>query len=353
MNATFQQNTNIGNVSPSIYAPGMVSFLIVNYNGGRMLAECLESIRHQTYRNYEVIVVDNGSTDNSWNISSFDDTRWRIVRLTHNSGFSPANNLALAESRGEFLALVNNDITLARDWAANMVKAISAESGIGSAACIILQRNHPDRIDSAGITYYSCGTVTAWRDCPYHGFDISSHKPFGAVASAALYRRSALEKVGLFHDRYFAYYEDTDLAIRLVLYGYGCAFSADSIAYHYGSATGVSRSYFHIFHLRRNVEYVYWINMVGGMAFRYLLPHLIYELFAFIGALRDRRIKAFILAKGSFLKNIGWVIKERKALRLRLISSVGVVSAQVRLSARMAPWQNALGVRWGEGRSKR
>ena len=342
-----------GVINPTRYTQGLVSFLVVNYNGGGLLAECLESIRNQTYPNYEVIVVDNGSTDNSWNSPGFDDARWRIVRLPRNSGFSPANNLALAESRGQFVALVNNDIILARDWAATMVKAISVESGIGSAACVILQRNHHDRIDSAGIAYYSCGTVTAWRDCPYHGFDFSGHKPFGAVASAALYRRDALEKVGLFHDRYFAYYEDTDLAIRLVLFGYGCAFSADSIAYHYGSATGVSRSNFHIFHLRRNVEYVYWINMVGGMAFRYLLPHLIYELFAFIGALRDRRIKAFILAKGSFFKNIDWVIKERKALRLRLISSVGVASAQVRLCARMAPWRNALVVRWSERRSKR
>jgi len=327
-----------------------VTFIVVNRNGGRMLADCLESIKSQTFQDCEVIVVDNGSTDNSWDLPGFDGARWRILRLANNLGFSPANNLALAESRGEFVALVNNDVILSPDWTANMLKAIGADAGSGSVACLILQRRHPDRIDSAGFAYHSCGTVTEWRGCPCNGFDYARHKPFGAVASAALYRRAALEKVGLFHDRYFAYYEDTDLAIRLTLHGYGCAFAHDATALHYGSATGVSRSPFHIFHLRRNIEYLYWVDMVGVMAFRCLLPHLLYECIAFACAIRDGRTTTFIHAKASFFRNLGWVLRERRKLRLSLSASGGLRLARRRLHVRMAPWWKALIVRWAEKR---
>ncbi len=326
--------------------PGLVSFLVVNYNGGTMLKECLDSIRLQTYPDFEVIVVDNGSTDNSWNLPCYDNARWRLLRLDRNSGFSPANNLAMATSRGEFVALVNNDVILSPDWTAHMVRAITADPASGSAACLLLQRHHPDLIDSAGFAYHTCGTVTAWKNRPRNSFDPARHKPFGSVASAALYRRAALDTVGLFHDRYFAYYEDTDLAIRLILHGYNCAFAPAAIAFHLGSATGLSHSRFHTFHLRRNIEYLYWVDMVGTLALRYLIPHLLYESAAFVGAIRDGLLIPFLSAKAGFLGNLGWVMRERRKLRRRLNAMKGVGSAKRRLRAHMSSWQTALATRW-------
>lgn len=337
---------------PEGTSPGVVSFLIINCNGGPMLAECLDAIRGQTYRDYEVIVVDNGSTDNSWDLPCFDGLRWRLVRLDRNTGFSPANNLALAESRGEFVALLNNDVVLAPDWTARMVSAITADAAAGSAACLLLQRRHPDRIDSAGFAYHTCGTVTAWQDCPRDSLDAANHKPFGAVAAAALYRRTALDKAGLFHDRYFAYYEDTDLAIRLMLHGYTCAFTPAAIAYHLGSATGVSHSRFHTYHLRRNIEYLYWVDMVGSLAFRYLLPHLLYESAALVGAIRDGLLIPFLTAKAAFLRNLGWVVRERRRLRHSLASGNGAQAAKRRLREHVSPCREALTARW-TGRSRR
>jgi GT2 family glycosyltransferase len=329
-------------------APGLVSFLVANYNGGPMLKECLDSIRLQTYPDVEVIVVDNGSTDNSWDLDCFDGLRWRLLRLDHNSGFSPANNLAMATSRGEFVALINNDVILSPDWTTHMVHAITANAKVGSAACLLLQRHNPDRIDSAGFAYHSCGTVTAWRDHPRDSIDYTQHNPFGAVASAALYRRTALDKTGLFHDRYFAYYEDTDLAIRLILHGYPCAFTHAAIAFHLGSATGVSHSRFHTYHLRRNIEYLYWVDMVGTLALRYLVPHLLYESAAFVGAVRDGLLVPFLSAKAGFLRNLGWVMRERRKLHHSLSATNDVRSAKRRLCKHMSPWQEALATRWSE-----
>ncbi len=310
-----------------------------------MLSECLEAIRRQTYRSFEVIVVDNGSSDHSWDLPCFDNEQWRLLRLGHNSGFSYANNLAFAESKGEFIALINNDVVLSPEWAANILREIEVDVMTGSAACLLLQRRHPDVIDSAGCSYHSCGAVTSWFGYHLDGFDFSNHKPFGAVASAALYRRTALEKAGLFHDRYFAYYEDTDLAVRLVLHGYGCAFARDATGLHYGSATGVSRSRFQIYHLRRNVEFLYWVDMAGGMAFRFLFPHLLYESLAFIGAIKNGRTSAFISAKLSFLQSLRWVVRERRKLRLSLIASGGIALAKHRLHAQMAPWMTVMRTR--------
>jgi len=328
----------------------VVSFLVVNYNGGAMLAECLESIRRQTYLKYEVIVVDNGSTDGSWDMPCFDATRWRLVRLDRNSGFSPANNTAFSESQGEFIALINNDVVLAPDWTTNMVKALTADPQAGSAACLLLQRHQPDRIDSAGCAYYPCGAVTVWSNHPKTDLDPASHRPFGAVASAALYRKDALERTGLFHDRYFAYYEDTDLAIRLALYGYTCAFAHDAIAVHHGSATGRRHSPFHVYHLRRNIEYLYWVDMVGSLAFRYLLPHLLYECVAFAGATMWGQTLPFLKAKASVVRDLRWILQERQNLRCRLSSSGGVREAKRRLRACMAPWWHVFTVRWTERR---
>ena len=325
----------------------MVSFLVINWNGGEMLAECLDSIGNQRYENYEVIVVDNGSVDGSWDLPHFLRPGWHLKRLVSNTGFSEANNLAYQQSQGELVALINNDVTLAPDWTGLMVSAFSNDSKAGSAACRILQHDCPSKLDSAGFSWYASGTVTAWvgRNAEY--FSGRSHHPFGAVASAALYRRNALEKVGLFRPPFFAYYEDTDLAARMTLFAFTCLYVNEAVACHRGSVTGGRSRSFKEYHLRRNIEYLYWTNMVGSLAIRYFFIHMLYEVAVFIKMLASGRATVFIRAKRDAFGNRHWIAAERKALRDKLMCEGEFCQARQRLSRNLTPWWNWLVGRGG------
>ncbi len=309
----------------------LVSFLIVNYNGGPLLSDALGSISRQTLREYEVIVVDNGSVDRSWDTPFFQQEGWLLERLERNTGFAEANNLAFARSQGSIIALVNNDVVLDPAWAEKIAESFD-DPEVGGVACRLLQMRNPGFVDSAGFDAFTCCTTESWRELPATYFDQRPHQPFGPVASAAAYRRTALEQVGLFHPEYFAYYEDTDLAMRLVLFGLRCRYVHEAIGYHLGSATGKQYSNFHRYHLRRNVELLYWVNMVGSLAWRNLASHLVYELFAFLGMLVRGQGSVFWRAKRDAARMVGWIRRERKLLREKLEAAGGMAQAQRHLN---------------------
>ena len=308
-----------------------LSFLIVNYNGGPLLSDALAAIERQTFTDYEVLVVDNGSGDRSWELPCFERDRWFLERLSQNTGFAEANNSAFRRSRGSIIALINNDVMLDPRWAERVVEAF-ADPEVSSVACRLFQMRNPGSLDSAGFGAYTCCSTTVWRDLPANHFASKVHRPLGPIASASAYRRTALEKVGLFHQEYFAYYEDTDLAMRLVLFGFNCRYVNDAVGYHLGSATGKQYSDFHRFHLRRNIEFVYWVNMVGGLAWRHLPSHVAYEMLAFVGMFVRGQGKVFWKAKREAIKMLPWIRHQRKVLRDRLQAESGIAAAKRRLA---------------------
>ncbi len=318
-----------------------ISYLLVNYNGGPLLSEALESISRQTVDDHEVIVIDNGSQDKSWDIPFFNRPGWQMERLGRNAGFSEANNIAYARSRGSIIALVNNDVILDPTWAEKTLEAFE-DPDVHAVACRLLQMRNPGYLDSAGFDAYTCCTTEGWRDMPAGNFTGKAHEPFGPIASAAAYRRAAIEQVGLFHPEYFAYYEDTDLAMRLALFGLRCRYLDDAIGYHLGSATGKQYSDFHRYHLRRNVELLYWVNMVGSLVWWHLASHLAYEAFAFAGMMFRGQGPVFWRAKRDAFKMVPWIRRERKTLREQLRKTVGIAAAKRMLGRRIKPFSHAL-----------
>jgi GT2 family glycosyltransferase len=311
-----------------------LSFLILNYNGGDLLRSALESIERQTFTDFEVIVVDNGSQDGSWDLPCFQRANWLLLRQPANTGFAEGNNIAFARSRGALVALVNNDTVLAPDWAEKVAAAFE-DPAVGSVAC--------RKLDSAGFDLYACVTTLSWTGRPADQFTGREHRPFGPVAAAAAYRRAALEQCGLFHPEFFAYYEDTDLAMRLVLFGRQCRYCNDALAWHLGSATGRQFSAFHRHHLRRNVELVYWINMAGASAWRHLPGHLLYELMAFAGMLARGQGLVFVEAKLAALRMAPWIRRERQALADKLGRTPGLRAARRNLESRLKPFLKVFG----------
>jgi len=327
-----------------------VSFLIVNWNSGDLLRTCLASLDRQTFRDFEVVVVDNGSQDGSCDVPSLDAPGRHVIRAKTNLGFSEANNEAFRQSTGAYIVLLNNDVTLEPDWTERVVRHLDAHPGTASVACRLMQQHEPRRLDSAGFAWYTCGTVFAWYGWPAGAPAQTGHRILGPVAAAAAYRRTALEQTGLFHPAFFAYYEDTDLAARLALWGHRCDYLPDAVGHHLGSATGRRHSDFHRYHLRRNIEFVYWLNMQGGLAWSCLLPHLAYEALAFAGMLWRGQGRVFLRAKRDAWRQRAWLRSERRRLREALDRSLGLAQAVRNLRTLLTPSLRLPADRWASSR---
>ena len=215
-----------------------VSIIIANWNHRELLLRLLATVRHQHRPDgfeLEVIIVDNGSTDGSAEAAR----NWgaHVVPLAENVGVSRALNRGINASRGEFIALVNNDIELAYDWLTALLTELE-HNNIWFAVGKTLDYNNREIIDGAGDAV--CRGGTAWRlghgksDGPW--FDVMRMTYFPS-ATATIFRRAFFERVGLLEERFFAYMEDTDLGLRAAMAGLSGTYVPHARAYHRGSIT--------------------------------------------------------------------------------------------------------------------
>jgi len=230
----------------------MISIVIVNYNGLHYLKPCLESIYNQTYLDFEVILVDNASCDDSIVYIEEQYPDVRIVRNTTNRGFAGGSNDGIKESRGEYVFLLNTDTVLPSLTLEKLFVATLQNSSYGMYATKML---YPDgRINSTGICVALSGA--AW-DRGMGEQDIGQYdqieEVLGPCGGAGLYRRSILDLVGGFDEDFFLYMEDVDLAIRIQQLGYHCLYVPDaSVIHHHGGTAGVE-SDIAIYYGNRNI----------------------------------------------------------------------------------------------------
>lgn len=218
----------------------LVSVIVINYNGKEFLKDCLESIYGQTYHNFELIVVDNGSTDGSVQFikEKFPDTI--LIENKENLGFAVANNQGIEILRGKYVALLNNDTVVDRDWLKNLVTAAESSSeDTGMWAGKILSLENPNIIDSVGGLIISNDGIAKGRGRLER--DIGQYdreeEVFIPSACAALYRKRMFDEVGLFDEDFFAYCEDTDLGLRARLAGWKTISAPKAVVYHHYSGT--------------------------------------------------------------------------------------------------------------------
>ncbi|QOC21895.1 glycosyltransferase family 2 protein [Wenzhouxiangella sp. AB-CW3] len=219
-----------------------VSVIIPNWNGAHHLPGCLDSLDQQRFRDFDVILVDNGSEDDSLALVERDYPWVRIVRNHANLGFSAAVNAGIRVSSSEFLALLNNDTRADPGWLERLVDAMDATPGASFAACKMLRFDPPHRIDSAGDRF------SIWRG---GGINIGAGEPaehhsepawvFGACAGAALYRCNLFDDIGPFDEDFFLVFEDIDIDLRAQVAGHRCLYVPDAVVYHKrGASTDVA-----------------------------------------------------------------------------------------------------------------
>ena len=218
-----------------------VSVVIPNYNGIAFLDSVLASLEGQTLKNFEVIFVDNGSSDGSCSFVAGNYPWVHIIELPENYGFCRAVNEGINASRAPYVLLLNNDTEVKEDFLEEMTAAIRRHKKAFSCAARMVQYHDRDRLDDAGNFYNALG----WSFARGKGKDIHTYeeeeKIFSSCGGAAIYRRKVFERIGYFDEEHFAYLEDLDIGYRARIYGYENRYEPKAAVLHYGSASTGSR----------------------------------------------------------------------------------------------------------------
>jgi GT2 family glycosyltransferase len=215
----------------------LLSVVIVNWNSREDLERCLASLEEQTYRDLEIIVVDNGSTDGSVEMVTARFPRVTIITARENLGFAEACNRGITKSQGAWVATLNNDTVADPDWACALVAA--AETGppdCGMLQSLLLFMERPEVINSTGIVLEKDGGADDRSLELPRGSATQTENIFCPTAGAAAYRRAMLESIrlpcGYFDPDHFLYYEDLDLGWRARLAGWTALYVPASFVLH-------------------------------------------------------------------------------------------------------------------------
>lgn len=239
-----------------------VSVVIPNFNGIAFLDSVLASLEGQTLSNFEVILVDNGSTDGSCSFVTANYPWVHLIELSENFGFCGAVNAGIRAAKAPYVLLLNNDTEVKEDFVEEMLAAIRRHKNAFSCGARMVQYHDRDRLDDVGNYYCALG----WPFARGRGKDIHAYetedKIFSACAGAAIYRKKIIEKIGYFDEEHFAYLEDTDIGYRARIYGYENWYAPKAIVYHVGSGTSGSRyNQFKTRYSSRNNIYLIYKNM--------------------------------------------------------------------------------------------
>lgn len=239
-----------------------VSVVIPNFNGIAFLDSVLASLEGQTLNNFEVILVDNGSTDGSCPFVTANYPWVHLIELSENFGFCGAVNAGIRAAKAPYVLLLNNDTEVKEDFVEEMLAAIRRHKNAFSCGARMVQYHDRDKLDDVGNYYCALG----WSFARGRGKDIHAYETedriFSACAGAAIYRKKILEKIGYFDEEHFAYLEDTDIGYRARIYGYENWYAPKAIVYHVGSGTSGSRyNQFKTRYSSRNNIYLIYKNM--------------------------------------------------------------------------------------------
>ena len=222
----------------------VISCIVVNWNRRELLRACLDSLTRQDYPSFEVIVVDNGSTDGSPDLvpQALACASVRLIRNSDNRGFCAANNQGIVEARGEFVVLLNNDAEAHPQFLSALLRVFEGRPDVGMAAAKIVVWEDPNLIDKAGHLIYpdgqNRGRGTGERD---HGQFDRVEEVLWPDGCAAMYRKSMLDQIGGFDEDLFAYGDDAELGLRARIAGWKCLYTPDAVVRHHrGSTLGLA-----------------------------------------------------------------------------------------------------------------
>jgi GT2 family glycosyltransferase len=313
-----------------------VTVAIANYNGRAMLAQILRSLAAQSYAALDVVVVDDGSTDDSLAYLRDEWPYVRVVALGRRAGVTAALNACLAAADGELVGLFNNDMELAPDCIAELVAELDRDPSIGSVTPKMLDFADRAVLDGAGdmLSWRGGGRRRGHGERDSGQFD-RAEEVFGPCGGAALYRRGALDAVGHFDEAYFAYYEDLDWAFRAQLAGFRCRYVPRAVLYHRGSATlGRGMTDFNGYHLWRNPIWLVAKCFPAGALARHAPDLLRGQAGNLYVALRERKARVWARAMRDALSGLPAALHKRRAVQRARVITLAELERVARLGQR-------------------
>jgi len=308
-----------GTRKPRIQGPAsLVCVIIVCWNSAAYLSRCLNALVAQTFKDFEVVLVDNGSTDGSLDgvENRWSALRLRMERLGENRGFAAANNLGARLAHGQWLALLNSDAFPEPGWLEQLLKAVEDNPGFSFFASRKIQADAPHLLDGTGDDYHVSGL--AWRRYaafPSAQFGLEPEEVFSPCAAAALYSCRAFLQVGGFDEDFFSYHEDVDLGFRLRLQGFRCLYVPDAVVQHIGSATLGAQNDFALYHWQRNFIWAFVQNMPSALLWEALPSHLMANfMYQLIYTLRGRG-SVLLKAKRDALRGFSRALRKRRKIQ--------------------------------------
>ncbi|MEP7136090.1 MAG: glycosyltransferase family 2 protein [Chloroflexota bacterium] len=296
----------------------LVSIIIVTWNTEKYLQSCLHQLAAQTFQNFEIILVDNGSTDNA--LDGLHEKHpvldFNIQKLSSNQGYTIANNIGARLANGQWLALLNADAFPEPDWLEKLLGAAKENPEYKIFASRQLQANAPDVLDGAGDAYHITGL--AWRqeyNQPSQNYGLTEKQVFSACPTAALYSREKFLEVGGFDEDYFSYFEDVDLGFRLRLSGEKCLYVPEAVVHHVGSASTGKRSDFSVYYGYRNMIWTFVKNMPSPLIWIFLPLHVSAILFFAVYLTLRGQGKVIWKAIYNALRGLPKMIEKRKSIQ--------------------------------------
>lgn len=307
----------------------LVSIIIVNWNGGEVLRQCLESLSKVEYPHWELIMVDNGSTDGSEKIAfnlKLKIKNLKLIRNSKNLGFATANNLGYKKAKGDYVLLLNNDTLVDRFFLKKLVERGEQDLTLGVIQPKIYLMDKPGYLDNAGSFITKIGFWHHWGYLQKDSVEFNQERDiFSAKGACMLIRRAVIEKVGLFDPDFISYFEETDFCWRVWLSGFRVIYYPSALIYHKVGYT-----------IRRlsvlDNNYNYYKNRISSQLKNFEIKNIVLILIfhlclsvgiSFVFLIRGNISNFFMIIKAIFWNflNISEIINKRNSIQsLRVVT---------------------------------
>lgn len=303
--------------------------VIPNWNGADMIAECLQSLETQTCK-HQVVVVDNGSVDESVSIIEAQFPDVHLIRLPENTGFSGGvnNGITYALSKeADAIALFNNDAVADKNWLKQLVTSMETQPEAGIVTCKLL-RDDKKHFDSTGDFYTVYGMpFPRGRNQADIGQYEKLEEVFGASGGASLYRAEMFNQIGTFDQAFFAYYEDVDISFRAQLAGWKIFYNPEARVYHHVGGTSSKLGSFTRYHATKNFYLLYAKNMPGRLYWKYLPRFVFLAIFLAGSSMLRHGFWAYLKGTCKAFLLTPHIIRERRRIQRERTVSIAYIDS--------------------------
>lgn len=285
----------------------LASIIIVNYNGADLLRECLASLLKTEYSSFEIIMVDNNSSDNSIKLVNEEFPLCKVIRLPENKGFALGNNIGSTYAKGKYLVFLNNDTVVTPSWLGELIAAMEKDPDIAIAQSMLLKSNVNNEIDSSGDFATRFGRTYNSKRQGFH----APREILSARGAAMIVKKDIFEILGGFDEDFFISFEDVELGWKAWIYGYKVVMVPSSIVYHSGGSTMSKESGLMTYHGLKNQLSLITTHFETGLAIRNVTIVLISLFFGFIALMLKISIgrQNFTIDKKAAVKGVFWYFK--------------------------------------------